>query len=453
MLIVYSIVGFLLAIAILVTVHEFGHFWVARRLGVKVLRFSIGFGKPLITWHGKDGVEYVIAVFPLGGYVQMLDESEGDVAEEEKHLAFNRKPISTRIAVVVAGPLFNILFAILAYWLMFVLGIRALAPIIGDVAPNSIAAVAGLKSQQEILAIDQNLTPSWRAVNLALMSHLGEKNQITFKVQNINSQKITSKQLNLKQWQVDERTPNVIASLGITPYLPAAPAVIGKILPNHPAHKAGLKAGDKILTADKKAIKDWNSFVTYIRVRPHKQTQITVARQGKNVSITLTPQSIQGKDGKTYGFIGVQSKPVKWPNNLIRTQRYSVLHAWWPAVKTTLHIVKLTFIVLGKMVTGKISFHSISGPIGIAQGAGISASIGLAYYLSFLAIISISLGVLNILPIPMLDGGHLIYYLYELIIGRPVSGKTRLLGFKMGMLMLLCLMVLAFYNDIARLIG
>lgn len=451
--IVFTIVAFIIALALLVTVHEYGHFWVARRLGVKVLRFSIGFGKPLLKWRGKQGTEYVIAVFPLGGYVKMLDEQDEEVPESERAFAFNRQSLPIKIAVVCAGPLFNILFAIFVFWMMYIIGITSTIPLLGNITPDSIAANAGLKPHQEIVSIADHKTPTWRKVSLMLLRHVGDKGPLTMTMREPRTDKINPYQLDISQWRINERYPNPLGSLGIEPLIPNIPPVIGKVLPQLPAAKAGLHAGDRIIKVDNRSIKDWNDFVSYIKVRPQRVHAIVVKRGNMTLQFAVKPQVVTDKRGQSNAFIGVQSLPITWPEHMLRKEQYAFWYAWWPAIKQTGAVMSLSFIMLGKLVVGKISLYSMSGPVGIAIGAGRSASIGLVYYLNFLGLISVSLAILNILPIPILDGGHLLFYLIEAVRRRPLSEKIQVIGTKIGLMFLVVLMLIALYNDIIRVIN
>jgi len=452
----YTLFAFLVAITVLVVIHEFGHFWVARRLGVKVLRFSVGFGKTLFRYQTKSGTEFVIAAIPLGGYIKMLDEAEGPVADEELPYAFNRKPLLSRTAVVLAGPLFNLLFAIVAYWLMFVIGVTSIAPVIGKIAPHSIAAEAGLQSQQKIISIDGNKTPSWHAVNLALLKQLGSNKILNLQTQPIDDPiddrpSPTNHQLNLQRWTLDPNNPRPLRALGIHPFQPSAPAVIAKVVMRTPAATAGLQAGDKIITVDGRPINNFSEFVEMIQASPNKPVTLGITRNSQTKKIVVIPKAKKNASGQLVGFLGVQSAVIKWPDSLINKQQYSLLGAVWPALQRTWHIMTLSMITLGKIITGHVSFRLLSGPIGIAQGAGISASIGLAYYLSFLALISINLGIINLLPIPVLDGGHLLYYVAEFIRKKPLSQRMQEMGYRIGLTLLLGVVAIAIFNDVLRL--
>lgn len=450
--ILWTILVFLFAILLLVGIHEYGHFIVARILGVKVLRYSIGFGKPLWRWVSKHDIEYVVGMLPLGGYVKMLDEREGPVPVEQQPLAFNRKPLWIRTAVVLAGPLFNFLFAVLAYWLVFMVGINAKAPLIGAITPHSIAAVGGLRPNDEILAIDHQLTRSWRSVRLALLSHLGSKKTLKITVKAEGTQVDRQQTLNLATWHVDETAPEPIRTLGIEPFLPSFPAIISTVIPGSPAERAGLHAKDTIVTAGDVSVKHWKNFADQIDTAYDKPVKLVVERQGRPINLTVTPEAIKIA-GKKRGRIGVHSLPVKWPEHLLRKERYGFWLSWGKALHKTWNMSALSLQLMGKMVVGKVSMRGVSGPIGIAQVARTSASFGWVVFVSFLALISIGLGILNLLPIPILDGGYLLYFLIEAIRGKPLSDEAQQRGIMIGLLFIVGLMGLAFYNDILRLLG
>ena len=447
-----SVAAFIVAIGVLVTVHEFGHFWVARRLGVKVLRFSIGFGKPL--WKktfGKDNTELVIAALPLGGYVKMLDEREGEVDAAEVSRAFNRQPVKTRIAIVVAGPAFNFLFAIFAYWAMFVSGVPGLKPVVGEVTPASYAAEAGLRGGDEILAVASKATPTWESAVLALLdASLDGLDTVGLTVRTASGEQ--------RQLQVHFDNPDdllnkggVLENFGISPWQP--PALIKSLVADGAGARAGLQAGDEVVHADAVAISNWGQWVDYVRERPGRDIAARVLRNGELFDLMITPDSLT-EDGKEIGRIGAY---VQLPNAQQRaTMRVVVRHGPLKAIPEALgktwEVTTLTLRTLWKMVSGRASVENLSGPITIAQYAGQSAAIGLATFLGFLGIVSVSLGVLNLLPVPILDGGHLLFYLVEMVKGSPVADAVQLAGQKVGVALLLALMSLAFYNDLIRLL-
>lgn len=443
---------FILALLLLVTVHEYGHFQVARWCGVKVLRFSFGFGKIIACWHDKKGTEYAWSLFPLGGYVKMLDESEGEVPANEKHLAFNNQPMWVRTAIILAGPLFNFIFAFVALWLVLVIGMYSLAPMIDSVAPNSIAAKAGLTSKQEIIALNGTKINSWRDFQYAMMPMIGSQETAMVKVKSMTDGHESVVALPLAHWQLDSKRPDPLKSLGIEPFIPTIPAVVGELVPDSPAVKAGLKVDDTITQVDGKPFADWMFLVDYVKERPDTHIILTIRRNGQEQTIAIQTGK-QLVDGKTAGFIGVKSQKVDWPEHWLRLEREGPVGALGSAFKETVHLSVTTLKLMGRLVTGKLALNSISGPVGIAQGAGDSGRSGFVYYLFFLALVSISLGVLNLLPIPMLDGGHLLYYVIEMIIGKPLSDAAKTKGMYVGLVLLVSLMGIALTNDISRLVG
>ncbi len=449
--ILYSVLAFMVAIGVLVTVHEFGHFWVARRLGVKVLRFSIGFGQPLWKRNfGADATELVVAAIPLGGYVKMLDEREGEVEAAELPRAFNRQSLQTRVAVVAAGPLANFLFAIFAYWMMFVVGVPGLRPLVGEVVPGSYAAMAGIDSGDEIIAVENTSTPTWESTVLALLdASLAESGRVGLTVRDPQG---AERQLQARFDTSSEllQAGGVLENFGLEPWRPLA--VIDRLVAGGAGERAGLLPGDRIVRADGEAIGSWDQWVGYVRDRPDQAILLQVVRDGREVTLELVPDSVTENAG-TIGRIGAY---VRLPTDEQRATmrvvvRYGPLQALPEALVKTWGVTTLTLRTLWKMVTGKASVESLSGPISIAQYAGQSAAIGLATFLGFLGIVSVSLGVLNLLPVPVLDGGHLLFYLLELVKGSPVSEAAQLLGQKIGIALLLALMSLAFYNDLVRL--
>jgi regulator of sigma E protease len=448
---VFSLLSFVVAIGVLVTVHEFGHFWVARRLGVKVLRFSIGFGRPLWTrTFGKDATELVVASIPLGGYVKMLDEREGEVAEEELPRAFNRQPVSTRIAVVIAGPAFNFMFAILAYWIMFVSGVPGMKPVVGEVLPSSYAAAAGIRSDDEIRSIEQQPTPTWEATIMALLNaNLDGKETISLTVVGADDRE---RHLQAYFDKPDEllKKGGVLDNFGLHPWQP--PAVIERLVAGGAGDRAGMLPGDEVLRADVTPISNWEQWVDYVRERPGKPIALRLMRDGRVVDLQVTPDRESDK-GVVIGRIGayVQLPDEEQRATMRVVVRYGPIDAVAEAFGKTWEVTTLTLRTLWKMISGRASIENLSGPISIAQYAGQSAAVGLATFLGFLGIVSVSLGVLNLLPIPILDGGHLLFYVVELVKGSPLSETALLVGQKIGITLLLALMSLAFYNDLVRL--
>ncbi len=451
--ILQNIFAFIFAIAILVTIHEFGHFWVAKKLGIKILRFSVGFGNPV--WgrrFGKDNTEFVVAAIPLGGYVKMLDEREGSVPGNERHRAFNTQPVLSRIAVVVAGPLFNFLFAIAAYWLIFVIGVSGLKPIIGEVKEGSPANLAGIEPAYEIVAVDNEPTPTWSAFIQKCINHIIDEKKLNLTVRDENGQK-KRLQLDLTSIKIDDLSKgNLLDVLGVIPKHVDLPPVLDKILPGSAAEKAGLMPGDRIVAADGQPIKTWNEWVKYVQARPEQTIKTEILREGNRILVDLTPERFE-VNGKTIGRIGASVKPVELNKSELGIEKYDPFSAVWQGLRKTGEMSSLTLKLMGKMLMGEASVKNLSGPISIAQYAGQSAGIGLTAFLSFLAIVSVSLGVLNLLPIPVLDGGHLLYYLVELVTGKPVSEAAQQIGQNIGIALLVAMMSLAFYNDIVRLLS
>ena len=447
------VLWFVVAIAILVTVHEFGHYWVAKKLGVKVLRFSIGFGRPLISWRrGADNTEYVIAAVPLGGYVKMLDEGEGEVDPSEQHRAFNRQPLRTRFAVVAAGPLANFLFAIFAYALIFVVGMPAMKPVIGNVLDDSIASNAGLLAGGTIVSIAGEDTASWQQVNTSLLNHLFDTVPLEIVVEDANRVP-SSYQLPLAGFAAGLERGDILTQLGIEPFRPSVPATIDEVLVGGAAEHAGLQKGDTVIAANGEPVTDWLSWVDIVSRHPGKELIVDILRNEDSLQLSLTPQA-QERDGTMVGFIGAR---VFVPEGLMQEHRttiqYSPLEAIWQGVEKTWSISSLTVKFLFNMIIGRASIDNLSSPISIAQYAGQSANAGWLPFISFLAVISISLGVLNLLPVPMLDGGHLLYYTVELVTGKLPSEQVQAVGQQAGIILIIMLMSVALYNDLAHIFG
>ena len=463
-----SALAFIFAIAVLIAFHEFGHYWVARRAGVKVLRFSIGFGKPLwMKRAGPDQTEYVIAAIPLGGYVKMLDEREGEVDEREVHRAFNRQSVGKRIAIVAAGPLFNFIFAIFAYTLMFQVGVPGIKPIIGSVEPASVAAKAGLEAQDEIVAVEGETTPTWGSARIALLQAALDNDTISIDVQKAtlnggldnsgvvttNSEAFTQRRtilLPVGDISTELKQSQLLSQVGVQPFRPPVPAVIGKLESGGAAERDGLLAGDRVTAVDGTPIKLWGDWVEVVRASPDKVLMVDVARGALTQTVELTPKSLETKTG-VIGRIGAMPEMLAYPEELQTIVKHSIGTAVYTAVVRTWQMSVLTLRMIGKMIVGEVSVKNLSGPITIATYAGYTANEGFTTFLSFLAIVSISLGVLNLLPIPLLDGGHLLYYLIEIVKVSALSDEVQGQMQRVGIVLLGMLMVLAFYNDIQRL--
>jgi regulator of sigma E protease len=446
----YMIIGTLVALGVLVTFHEFGHFWVARRCGVKVLRFSVGFGMPLLRWHDRKGTEYVVAAIPLGGYVKMLDEREGEVPAEELDHAFNRKTVGQRIAIVAAGPVANFLLAMIFFWVLAMLGSQQVKPVIGSVQPDSIAAVAGLSAGQEIVAVDGEPTSGWAAVNLQMVRRLGETGSMQVTVREGGSSADSPHTLALDHWLQGTDEPDPIRSLGIKPWRPALEPVLAELDPKGPAFAAGLKTGDRLLALDGHGLTDWQQVVDAVRVRPDTKIVLRVERDSAQIDVPVS--LVTRGDGKAAtGYLGAGVKAVEWPASMTREVSFGPIEAIGEGARRTWTMSVLTLDSLKKMLFGELSVKNLSGPITIAKVAGASAQSGMGDFLNFLAYLSISLGVLNLLPIPVLDGGHLLFYLIELARGRPLSDRVQGWGIQIGISLVVGVMLLALINDLGRL--
>lgn len=456
-----SVAALIVTLGILVTIHEFGHFWVARRCGVKVLRFSIGFGKAVKTWIGKDGVEYVIAPIPLGGYVKMLGQEDtsvadaSDVSPSQRHQSFAFKPLWQRMAIVAAGPLANFLLAIFVFWIINIFyGISGIAPIASKVVEDSPAYRAGLRDGDEILAVDGEPTIIWQQVSLQLLARLGETGNLVLTVDPANSSTTREIEIPIDGWMGNSTEPNPIADLGIVQI--EIPAVIAGLVPEGRAETGGLLAGDEILAVNGLSIRGWSHWVDVIRASPELPLQVAVQRGDLVLDLTLRPALTELDDGTTVGSIGAYVAETSLaeiiPPEMRREIRYNPLTAVQPALIETWDKSIFVLDSVKKMVIGLISVKNINGPITIAQVAGETATYGLDVYLGFLALLSISLGVLNLLPIPVLDGGHLLYYAIEAVIRRPVPERIQAWGLQVGLLLISGIMVLAIYNDVTRIL-
>ena len=444
-----NLLSFLVAISLLVAIHEFGHYIVGRWAGMKVLRFSIGFGKPIWSRRaGKDNTEYCIASIPLGGYVRFLDSREGPVAPEEEGRAFDHRPISQRIAVLAAGPLFNFLFAIVAYWALFMPGVMVLTPAIGNVEPDSYAEDAGLQFGDKIVAVDGKAVRDWESALLAILDSMVATGRVPLSLEGEQGgQRLAVLEVGSDATRLTE--PGMLFDgLGFDVWQP--PAVIGSLTPGLPAEGAGLEVGDRITQIDGEPVTSWTDLLAIVHSRPGKVVEVGYVRNGYPGALDLTlGEEIEGEERR--GLIGIGIADT-WENYYV-LRKYSPLESLSAAVEKTWTSTLFTVRMLARMVTGDVSIKNISGPINIAQFAGQSAERGLSYFLGFLAIISISLGVLNLLPIPVLDGGQIVYQVVELVKGGPLTERAQILGQQIGILALLLLMSFAFYNDIARILG
>lgn len=446
-----TIAAFLFTLSVLIAIHEYGHFQVARWCGVKVLRFSIGFGKPLLRkTFGRDRTEFVIAALPFGGYVKMLDEREEPLAaDEDLSRAFNRQSVWKRIAIVSAGPAANLLLAIFLYWWLFMQGTMGMKPLLGEIPIDSPAAQAGMQSGQLIQKVADTASPTWQDVRWILLQASLETDVIA--VETLSpSGNAQLHQLSLNSIGRDDYENDFLDKLGLKPYQPAIPVIIGDMLKSGPAERAGLQSGDEVLAVNGEAMEDWEQFVNIIRRHPGQQLQLQILRQGQTREITVTPE-LHRQDGEEIGRIGAMNL---MDDSVLEEVLVEVRHG--PIESLTMAGIKtwetsiFSLKMLGSMITGDVSWKGISGPVTIASYAGQSAHIGWKAFVGFLALISISLGVLNLLPVPVLDGGHLMYYMVEIFKGSPVSEAVMEIGQRVGLFLLGLLMILAFYNDINR---
>ncbi|MEZ9235223.1 sigma E protease regulator RseP [Shewanella sp. 10N.286.52.A9] len=448
----WNLGSFIVALGILITAHEYGHFWVARRCGIKVERFSIGFGKAIWRKVGQDGTEYVVAMIPLGGYVKMLDERVEDVPEELKDQAFNRKTVWQRIAVVSAGPIANFLFAIVALYLMYLIGVPSLKPVIDTTRANTPAAQIELKEPMQIVAVSGQKVRNWEEVNLALVGHIGGK-ELDISLVPLSSTTTSEKTyiLDIRDWQFDPDKESPIGAMGLGIYRPGIKPVIALVTNGSAAEIAGLQLGDEILKVNGQPYQDWNDFVDVIQTSANKDVNLTIARNNKQLTIIVTPQAQTNANGETIGIVGVSPTQIDWPESMRFQLEYGIVDSFAAAADKTWQLVVVSFKMIGKLFTGDVSVKNLSGPISIAQGAGTSADYGLVYFLGFIALISVNLGIINLMPLPVLDGGHLLYYFIEVITGKPVPEKVQDIGFRFGAVMLLLLMSIAIFNDFSRL--
>jgi regulator of sigma E protease len=448
-----TLTAFVVALGVLIVIHEYGHYVIARLCGVKVLRFSVGFGRPL--WRlrlGRDQTEWVIAALPLGGYVKMLDEHEGEVAPGELHRAFNRQSVWRRIAIVVAGPAANFLLAIAFYWALFMGGVQEAKPVLAAPEAGTVAQASGIARGETILKINGEPVASWQQVRWRLLQLAVEREPARLEV--IDSKgRLAWRTLDLSRFDLEGFDSDPLARLGLRLNRPDVAPIIGAVVAGSVAEAGGLRAGDRVVSIDAGATRVWEDVVRAVRAHPGETLRLQVLREGNEIEIRLRPEAVQ-QNGERFGRIGaapqVDAEAMK---DLVATVRYAPSSALAMALERTWETSVFSLKMLGKMVIGEVSWKNLSGPVTIADYAGQSAQLGIGAYVAFLALISISLGVLNLLPIPLLDGGHLLYYLVEIFKGSPVSERTMELGQRLGLTLLLFLMAFAFYNDLNRLLA
>lgn len=452
MSLVHTIVAFIVALGLLIVVHEYGHYLIARLCGVKVLRFSVGFGRPLFTKQiGVDRTEWVIAAIPFGGYVKMLDEREGPVEPREAHRAFNRQSVWRRFAIVIAGPLANFLFAIAVYAGLFMYGLPEARPVLGAPPPGSVAAAAGLRAGDTVRAVEGEPITTWQELRWRVLQSALQREQLRLEVVNERGH-LGSVTLDLRGFPADDVESDALERVGLRLYRPPLEPVLGQVVSGGAAERAGLAPGDRILLADGKPVRTWEELVSAVQARPDMPLALKIERGGTTHTLEVVPVSVSVGQ-KRIGRIGAAPQvPASHAEKMLIRVQHGVAGSLWKAVLKTADISVFSLKMLGKMLLGEISWKHLSGPVTIADFAGQSAQMGWVSYLTFLALISISLGVLNLLPIPLLDGGHLMYYAIEIVKGRPVSERAMELGQRVGLALLLVMMAFAFYNDLNRLL-
>lgn len=448
--VVIAIVASVLGIFVVILIHELGHFFVARWCGVRVEKFSIGFGKALWSWRDKKGTEYVLAMIPLGGYIKMFGEGDEVTTTAESVYAYNRKPLLTRMAIVFAGPCMNFFLGVVLFAVVYMIGVIHIKPVIGKVVPNSIAAQSGLKHRDEIVEINGTRTVNWQQVMMAIVQRIGDRGKMTMTVRPAGSQKTEIRRLPLNNWMIDKRNPQLFESLGFEPFIPNIPPVIARVLPGSPAEQAGLRRGDRIIALDDHKIDSWLRMLELVQKAPDKQITLLIKRGDQQLRILIKTGN-RRIQGKVMGYIGVASVSPKWPPGMRAELKYSPITAWWPALKQAWGMIVFNFIVLIKMIIGKISIAMLGGPITIFKVAGQASLGGLSIYLGFIGFISVTLAFINVLPIPGLDGGHLLFHIIEGIFRRPIPEKIQLILLRVGILILILIMVQATLNDLLRL--
>ena len=446
---IIAVLGAVFAIAIIIILHELGHFLVAKAFGIKILRFSLGFGKPLYKYVGKkSGTEYVLGILPLGGYVKMLDSSTVSDPEEAKS-AYDKQPLLARMAVVAAGPVANFIIALVAYWAVFMIGVVHIKPVVGRVIPQSIASDAGLKRGDELLAIDNERVHNWQQVLMALVVHVGDEENVTLKIKAAKTAVIENRVLDLSDLSLNERDPDLFSSLGVFPFVPPIKPIVGEVISGGPANQSDMTKGDIILSINGQKVDHWMQLVEAIRKIPGQSAVLEVKKDSVVRTVTLRVGT-QKQGSKKTGYLGIMVKSPEIPADMLKTQQFSVFTAWLPAAAKTWQLFRFNVISVGKLITGKVSVKTLGGPITIFQAAGRASQAGIQVYLGFIAFISLTIGFINLLPIPGLDGGHLLFQVIEGIIRRPLSVRLQTIGFMVGMGCLILLMLQATVNDLLR---
>lgn len=439
--------SFVVTLGILVAFHEFGHFWVARRCGVKVLTFSVGFGRAIWSRTAKDGTQYQVGLIPLGGYVRMLDERVDEVPAEQRDVSFNAQSVYKRFAIVAAGPVANFVLAIAVLWLMFGIGVPTVKPVIGQVESNSIAAEAGLQRGSEIVRVGNVDAYDWQQVQLGLMSAIGNS-EVSMQLLNSDGDTVT-KTLDLSDWQFDPEQQSTFASLGIGVYQPDVYTEIDQVMAETPAEQAGLQSGDVVESINGEPLTSWQQLTDTVRQTPGQSLQLVVQRQGSRQQISVITGEREGPNG-VIGYLGVVPKTEPLPEGYVFNHQYGIVGGFVKGVEQTWDLMVISVQMIGKLLTGDVSVKNLAGPLSIAEGAGVSAGNGFVYFLSFLALLSVNLGIINLLPLPVLDGGHLAFFTIEWVRGKPVSERVQDVCYRIGAALVFAIMVIAISNDIVR---
>ncbi len=447
---IWNTLSFIVALGLLVAIHEFGHFWVARRCGVRVERFSIGFGKQLWRKQGGDGTEYAVAMIPLGGYVKMLDARIDEVPPELAHRTFDSKKPLAKMAIVAAGPAANFIFAFFALWLMYLIGIPGVKPIVGQVTPGSFVEQSGLQPGSEIVQVDHRKVKDWEGVQLSLFEHIGS-DRVDVTVRPEGSDALRTHTLELSNWDFNPDSMPLLGSLGFEPVRPETTMELAQISGSGAGAEGGMEVGDRIVRVQGAEMAIWQDFVEVVQGSPDQPLAIQVERDGQLVDLQVTPEG-RSVGERMIGFLGVSPKAEPLPDNYLINLQYGPIDALVKGIERTAQLTTLTFDMIGKLLTGVVSVDNLSGPISIAQGAGTSAGYGLVYFLSFLALISVNLGIINLFPLPILDGGHLVFHFFEWVTGKPVPEKIQEVSFRVGAALLMVLMGIAIFNDFSRLL-
>jgi len=444
-----SIVGIVITLLFVIGTHEAAHFATARLLGVKVLKFSLGFGKAFFSWRDKKGTEYVLAYIPLGGYVRMLGEGDEHIPPSQRAFAFNRQPFYKKFLIVLAGPLTNLICAFFLYWVVFVMGYVTVKPVIGQVLPRSIAAESGLKPNQEIISINHRTTASWANVLFRLLTHIGSQDHLSIEVKALHEKKNQTFLLDVSNWHMEGLTPDPLKSLGIEPYQPEIPLVIGTVIKDSPAAASSLHVGDKMLAVDHQTLNNWDSLITTIVQHPKQTLNFTIERDHHQLTVPVTIGSQRDLLLRQSGYLGI-APSFHWPPDLLHTVQYgpwqAIPHAWQELTDLTY----FNLLLIGKMITGKVSLQTLGGPLTIFESAGEALNSGILAFISFLAFLSVSIGVINLLPVPGLDGGHLCFQLVEVVMRRPVPELVQAWLYRLGLIFVLLVLIQALVNDVLR---